>query len=605
MLIIMCRFLFWCSKVSTGTAPSCFFETYLFWFFNFVLGSSSETPRKRPRQLDDDTVSPDSKAQKTACKVKLSRLSAFWTAICNKSVERSVRKRSDHTEAELDASVNDTYAVLTFSNMDLDDVGVESKAVERDTKPAWGLLSLECDAIVERPEYVSLAETLLNSKNKLASLEGTKGVGKSVFLAWLMYFIVSRPSAEPANPTFVLLDREGAHYYFGYDQYNEPKVEMHLGPDGPTPDYIISDKMYDLDMLPNSLQLFVASYGNKSTQVEAFRKRAEEMGKSPHRLLMSACDFFEVEAMMNLLGTEARETAPFAFAVFGGSARLAVKMVQNQDIKYVVAQDLTELVDQAMEECFCGSEFVANPKYPAWRETATALVTEQLRGSTTGAALDVHLSLLVHARLTSPNVFTTTPASAFMVFLGGIISEEANSDVLEELRSVLGGSGFGLLFERQVLRTLWSRFSATSGGSFDRIQEIRPDKRAYVDVPVGVINICATRKVFIRTIEDIGKLKVGDFGIPIIPNFALYDWFLKTAQIGIKGQITIAKSKQYTRAKGRDPSINTYMKLEQATDYKVAAVFCLQRDCYDTFKYVTGLDTGALQFRALCEFSPV
>lgn len=104
------------------------------------------------------------------------------------------------------------------------------------------------------------------------------------------------------------------------------------------------------------------------------------------------------------------------------------------------------------------------------------------------------------------------------------------------------------------------------------------------------------------TLEDIALLKQNEYGVPIIPNFALVDAVIKVHNppqepYGLELQVTVAD--QHKGAVAKHPIIEEGMGTPSSNNIMV---FCCNSDNFDGFRYVEGLVPEVKQYKMLCDW---
>ena len=360
----------------------------------------------------------------------------FWSAICSGKVKRTRRNRNDHTVVKDDiVDTSQEYTTLSFEAKDVENI------------LSWDLLTAECSVIIERPEYIRVLNMLVSSKEKLALLEGTQGVGKSAFMAWLMYKVCS----ESKSSTFVLIHKpheggnEVQYYYFGYDHNNTPVVCLYMRQYSVPPvDYVLSDTTPNLNMTAKKFQLFVASYGVNSEIASTYYRKAVDSGREVDCFVMSVCEFFEIDAMLQLLGCTgtSNDIAIFMYTLVGGSARLAVRIARiatkladstdHNDLDY----RCKVLVEQALQEWVGGSKYALAAEYSQVCAAAVLILTKELSREMmhTTDITDLVTNYLFQHMVVTNNTACLRKASTYMTVLANIILKHNQQHTLYTLQ---------------------------------------------------------------------------------------------------------------------------------------------------------------------------
>jgi len=122
----------------------------------------------------------------------------------------------------------------------------------------WGW-TRDVDELYIRDCYTETIRTL--DKADMAMIGGTPGIGKSVFIFYFIYVIVSRAKENKEKiPTFLIRDCDGIGYFLrvddnGYGIVYEPKTTE-------TPDYLITDTIGRSNPSFTKLYLHVSSINN-------------------------------------------------------------------------------------------------------------------------------------------------------------------------------------------------------------------------------------------------------------------------------------------------------------------------------------------------------
>lgn len=305
-----------------------------------------------------------------------------------------------------------------------------------------------------------------------------------------------------------------------------------------------------------------------------------------------------------MLGPACETAATFSYVVFGGSARMAhllnTKPVGGDNHVFIeVMRELTEF----LEDTEFSAETVLIQQAAFVISDQVASTTSHLSGQALAAA--VRHSLFVHTYIAKTDSSGSGSvraccASTFLGILAGVLLAQAHQSVLVQLKAILEGSGFGVLFEAQVHKLLYEKFR--TGGEL-RLVRLYPSgyQRVATDRDHKNLQITVTRKVLIRRVEDLAKLPPNVYGMPIIPNFALIDAAIKVVEppplppYGLQLQVTAAMS--HTGAVDKHPAIETYM----GTTGNMM-IFCCCKENFGEFKYVDGLVSGVKQYKMLCEW---
>lgn len=127
----------------------------------------------------------------------------------------------------------------------------------------WGP-SFSFSVLVEREEYNRCWKMICSHNWQFILLRGTKGIGKSVFIFWLIYKIVAEARAQDNDiPTFMLISsgRAGSCVYDYLCEENGIPAVKRITSELPKADYVLSDVEFDASAVTSKWNLNVVSYG--------------------------------------------------------------------------------------------------------------------------------------------------------------------------------------------------------------------------------------------------------------------------------------------------------------------------------------------------------
>jgi hypothetical protein len=123
----------------------------------------------------------------------------------------------------------------------------------------WGP-SYAFSVLVERAEYVRCWERIQSKAWQSIHLLGSKGIGKSVFLYWLIYKLVNEAKAKnsPCLPSFLLISAscENSQVYKLLSHVDGSPSVRRVAP-GTYADYVLSDAEHDAAAVPGHWTLSV------------------------------------------------------------------------------------------------------------------------------------------------------------------------------------------------------------------------------------------------------------------------------------------------------------------------------------------------------------
>ena len=297
------------------------------------------------------------------------------------------------------------------------------------------------------------------------------------------------------------------------------------------------------------------------------------------------------------------EELQFLYDIFGGSLRLLREKesnVSNECIYDFVKNEIEfyfedvfmsnhneELVLISYKDQFLNACRVISSKL----SFQDPRISPDLNAAVTFRSLFKH-----HLHLRTDNgvqIWNDDYASGFMKSLAGGIIKNENTNILTELKNIVGASGMGCLFERQAHETIYNNLKSSGVYSLDYLASFGTSKsKGNKNNKVLKQNI--TRKVLIRRIEDINSLLVTDYGLPVIPNFPLVD-----AVIQPKYLLQDTMGRTHKGAVGKLESIR-----EQLIEYDRSEhlmIFFLSHSNYDNFKHISSLDT-IKQYKSQVDF---
>jgi hypothetical protein len=178
---------------------------------------------------------------------------------------------------------------------------------------AWGANYSSTKKLLEREEYIcAYNEIKANPQIQLAYVSGTPGIGKTLFLFWLIYKLVStRDTASPV-PSILLIAGQGGNKYVLRCTNSNPEVILW---NGEPIDYVLSDESYDLNIKPRYWSLLVSSFG--TPEPKPYMDAVLNHGRNGLTTVMGALSRNEVMAL-----APNPQVGDFSFLIFGGSARM-------------------------------------------------------------------------------------------------------------------------------------------------------------------------------------------------------------------------------------------------------------------------------------------
>ena len=354
-----------------------------------------------------------------------------------------------------------------------------------------------------RDRYHKLSELFLDVGVKNALLLGTPGIGKSLYMRWLIAVLARKAIVTKEDGvTFRIKFRDGSDsvdYLCSLDG-----TVSAFSKDVPTPTYYFSDSV-DIDKvdLSSKLTLLVSSDDPKHYD-EWFKRLKENKKKS----IIKFMPVFSAEELKCIAPEDV--DYQFRFDIVGGNAREAFAGGIRDERLY-------EFVEKEFNLFFKGIDISPSEKDWAILVVSSALTkTTDKKSSTEGVSGFVVSSFFKYIEVNELfNKAESQWSSSFLKFLAGAIIDDKDNGMLGQLKNVLGGSGYGNLFEHSGHKLMFENKG----------------------VPIPVLNYL-TRKTsslvfkfsensLIRTIDDISSLADDSYGLPSTCNFPMGDAFIK------------------------------------------------------------------------------
>lgn len=351
-------------------------------------------------------------------------------------------------------------------------------------------------------------------------LLGTPGIGKSLFGFYLIYKIVTSANNNNENiPSFVYSGREGKAVYLSYDE--QPHIALYVNQEA---DYVISDTVPLSAAMNRMFNLHITSINNEgASTVNKYN--------SKNKLCMDVFSFKEYSILSKKVCVNSEDAElRFTYDIFGGCCRL---LLANEDI--TLNSDLYGIVLNEIkfyfQDCFVEvttktrsnrtTNVVSKPITAAFEKSAQrcAIVISNLMSlSASNSSKNIESeattrSLFMHKISVEENVWNDEWASRFLKSLAGLIMDKKAETVAQLLSKILGESAEGVVFERIAHKNVYDNLKCGIGYHIRNLNTNEVEK----------MEIKVHRKKLIRTIDDINKLAVGEYGLPVIPNFPVMD----------------------------------------------------------------------------------
>ena len=353
--------------------------------------------------------------------------------------------------------------------------------------------------------YVTLADKLLDDVTSIALILGIKGIGKTIFLNYLIVRIIEKFRAlNQALPDIVYTWKPDEIKRVLFSAGNGASV-LHYSSPAP---YYLSDSV-DIGDASLGTRLLLEVTSPDASNYRSLIDRLAEGSVGAYNYHMPAWSFDEL-LFVNPDISEAR----FLFNVFGGCARYFKPVGQERD--------RVDDYIQRNAEWFFGPDLEMERPF-VWRWALDAIRTriDKIAASSGGSLATpdiVAISSLFrdpHIQIPGTNTYTTGYTSRFLQFLAGCMEDEADATLWNSLKGIFGASGQGNAFEsighKTLVRTEQPFIATNLKGK--KVRNHRTFEGSFFQMP---------RKLF-RDVKDIKGLKDGQYGIPLACNFALVD----------------------------------------------------------------------------------
>lgn len=423
--------------------------------------------------------------------------------------------------------------------------------------------------------YVTLKQIALGGEGRHCLFLGKSGLGKTTFIQWLIIYLLVEAKTSRINynsnlenaktekckgkiekehkenvwkydPTIVYVEREGPRLYLKCDgsvvEYNESIHEK--------PNYYFSDS-HDVSVSNKATRACVVICSDDIKGFKEFTKRLKEPALEGKNFVhyFPSWSFQELRHCFEDLGDEEFQ---FRFDVVGGNPRhMGYSNTWNSPYEII------ELVEGVIGEYF-GGDYVG--KYNGTLTSYNKLTDKQKLGvwalKVVAAQLDAKDKDVLSSFFQMYSVTTACQkeeavfASTFLGLVADKIINSANTTVLQALKLIFAGSGMGFAFEYEVHRSILESKSSYWCLELTSTSVARTNNTLEISLQSLSVK-------HIRSIEDLGSLKVGEYGLPTITNFPFGDAFVKLqngrvviiqATIKTKHEGAISKLKKITKA---------------------------------------------------------
>jgi len=374
--------------------------------------------------------------------------------------------------------------------------------------------------LYERKCYLELEAIIRKENVKSVLVLGTPGTGRTLFMMWLMWRTVSTRRAGTDISFRVTIIGESTIFFC--TTRNGGTVEEYDSFKHGKPDYYFSDSV-DVPYVNFSKILTLLVSSDHEEHVELFHEALSTHAsildgrvEVSHGLILVMPLFSFVESVQlkkREISASHLAVCTLKYDVVGGCARNLMDsgLVGRTDRK------LNEFVSSLYDDFF-----PVDASSVDVREWAISIIVDALVSVTNKEQANlVCRSLFRHCSVHKlyRAAVETIWASPFLAFVAGAIADIRDGE-LYHLKDILIGAG-----ERYV-------FEYYHGHRF--LRDAVNDNEPYPVIDLSTseataIKLSVKRIVLLRTVEDIGKLKIGDCGIPTTTNFPLVDAVVKGA----------------------------------------------------------------------------
>jgi len=373
--------------------------------------------------------------------------------------------------------------------------------------------------MVVRVCYESLADRVLNGDTKISLVLGIKGIGKTVFINYLIVRIVEKFRAlnqVVPNIVYTWKPDDTKRVLFSVDGVSAMLTST------PAP-YYLSDSVDIADAsLGTDLLLEVTSHDPDNYR--KFSDRMTEGGAGAYKYHMPAWDFAELLIANPISETFSMADAVFLFNVFGGCVRYFSPNGQQPEV-------LEDYIHKNAEWFFDPNFQLSNPFIWCW--TMDAIRTRINKVPVSGPDKVAVSSLFKdpHIRVQGTDSYISDGfTSRFMRFLAGCIKDDAETTMWNALKGIFGACGEGVAFESLGHKTLVATEQEYVATNLKlHVRRNKTFAKSFYQMP----------RILIRSVRDIDSLLDGQYGLPLFCNFALVDAVI---QPDLLLQFTIGKT---------------------------------------------------------------
>ena len=403
-----------------------------------------------------------------------------------------------------------------------------------------------------------LRDLLLSKPKANVVLNGKAGRGKSVFLLYLIFYIIlsakERRECDSTvsdnhliNPIIIYVKRNGSKFLISLEKVEVLNSKV-------SPHYYFSDNVDVSEANVGSFLTICATSGDIGTLRE-FNKRKDECSGPTYT--MPSLEFEEMKLIFPEMNDEELQ---FKYDIFGGNPRLFHGIPSfRRDLPYytTVYNSFVWLFDSD----FVPRDGESSSKRQLIGDWAINTIVSKLENALSLSS-NTDSSLFKHYIVNEDCILQSECfVSTFMSFIAASLQENYDKTIISSLLKLFGSSGIGNAFEM----TAHAKLLASSG-----MHSCLDLNGNLVNLPLG-----SRQKVFVRTIADLQSLVKGQYGFPTICNFPLVDAILAP---DIALNMTIGKSHR-----GAISKLNDITNALGIASNQLKMVFVVPKDSIKTF----------------------
>lgn len=432
--------------------------------------------------------------------------------------------------------------------------------------------------LVIRESWITYRDMILSGSPCCVNLKGKSGRGKSVFLRYLIFYILLEIGTVDAtsrqehrtNPRIAFMDRDAVLYYITKDSITLYSDRYNLVAAVGLPHFYFTDNV-DVDSASAGSLVTMALSSGDTVVLKNFSKRMNE-ARIINRLhlIMQGLDLDE---MLLVFPDLTAEEVTFKFDVVGGNPRLACARISADGMSQYYSY-VKEVVDMMFP--------LENDRHRIWATDVACIALDNAKKNKADDALDsstfrefVVTKFEVEAgSISYGEVF----ASTFMGFVASRIYNLDEETTKAMLLKLFGSAGTGVFFEYEA------HMAFLKAKQDDVYNCFCQRTKTIVELCLGGGNL-----KLIRNIKDLELLQDGDCGIPTVSNFPIIDRALfRTTKFGL--QMTTG----FTHVCGVKnlPAMLTAFKVQNQEDFSI--VFVVPKDNLGQFVFPTNLGNVSL-----------